>query len=227
MIKKLKKINFYPLIPFLFLLLIQNIVYFISKLINHNMYHHIISWKIDEFVPLWTFMIVVYVGCYIWWGITPLVMGKYLSKKRFYQYVVTVLITHIACILIYITFPTTIVRPEIPNTNFFNWLTNLIYKSDVPNNLLPSMHSTISWLCFRPFIKTDKLKAPKWLVLTQFIIAVLVFMSTVTIKQHYIIDVIAAVILVEIIYFIVGKTNWYKPFETFFTKVNKRLKIEK
>ena len=78
----------------------------------------------------------------------------------------------------------------------------LIYRMDKPDNLFPSLHCVFSWICFRGAMHLKKV--PKWYVPLTFVISVLVFASTLLIKQHVIVDMIGAVIVVEIGLFLSG-----------------------
>ena len=67
------------------------------------------------------------------------------------------------------------------------------------------MHCFISWNVYVS-VRGDK-KVP-WLIrLVYLIMAILVCMSTVFIKQHYFVDIFAGIILCEIVNLIIGKTK--------------------
>ncbi|MDY0277062.1 MAG: phosphatase PAP2 family protein [Acholeplasma sp.] len=235
--KWLKTINWYPLIPAILLLGVQLLSYYAAKGLNSgldpnnfNDYYRI-KWSIDDKIPLVKFMSIIYFGSYIWWGISPFLMGKYLTKDRFYRFFLTTLIVHCISFLFYVFYPTYMFeRPglnEVAGTDILSWLTRFIIVSDVPNNLLPSMHSTVSWLAVVPFLFVKDSKVPKKIIVIQIIMALLVFISTVTTRQHYLVDVIVAVILVEVVFFIVKKANWHKGIERWFTQLNTKMGIEK
>lgn len=91
--------------------------------------------------------------------------------------------------------PSTLVRPEITGNGIFDWLTNLIYQIDSPDNLLPSIHCLENWICFRGAMRCKKVG--KGYKITMFISALLVFASTVMVKQHVFVDIVAAIAVVE------------------------------
>lgn len=52
------------------------------------------------------------------------------------------------------------------------------------------------------------------------IIAVLVFISTLVTKQHVIVDVISAVIISEVVWWVVGRSKVYVPVWKVFESIN-------
>ena len=57
--------------------------------------------------------------------------------------------------------------------------------------------------------------------------AVLVCISTLVTKQHYIIDLIAGVLLAEAMYLVGQKTDWYLKLQSMFTKINRGVHLER
>lgn len=224
------KIKLYPLLSVLLIFTVHLSLYYLARYLNRTLLienFHIIKFKIDNKIPLISYSIIIYFGSYIWWVLSPFLMSKYISKKRYYQFITSAIIVHILTFVIFVLFPTYMVdRPtQIEVNNIFDKLINFMLTSDKPDNLLPSMHTTVSWLCVVPFL-TNKEKVPIGIKIFQVVFAILVFISTLTTRQHYIIDVIVGIILVEIVFNIIKRQNISNNFETFFTKVNTKLKIE-
>ena len=65
-----------------------------------------------------------------------------------------------------------------------------LYKIDAPTNLFPSIHCLVSWFCFIGII--SDIKIPKWYKVISFLSALAVFVSTLTTRQHVIVDVVGA-----------------------------------
>ena len=102
-------------------------------------------------------------------------------------------------------------RPEVNGPDLFSRLVHLIYVSDPPVNLFPSIHCLTSLFCFIAVRKNNAV--PKAYKVITFIIAVLVFISTLTTKQHVIVDVVGGVALAEFSYWFVrisGFTRIYR-----------------
>ena len=114
-------------------------------------------------------------------------------------------IAKICCLLAFIIVPSTIIRPEITGNGIFEQLTKLIYSMDSPDNLLPSIHCLENWICFRGAMKCKKVgKVYKTFM---FVAAILVFASTLMVKQHVVLDVIAGIAVVELGLFLSKKFN--------------------
>jgi membrane-associated phospholipid phosphatase len=138
------------------------------------------------------------------WVVGYVVIGRE-NRKVCYQVMVAEQIAKLICLATFIIFPTTLVRPEVTGTGIFDWLTRLIYSLDSPDNLLPSIHCLENWICFRGAMKCKKVSATYKTVM--FIMAVLVFASTLMVKQHVIVDVVTAVVVVEIGLFLAKRFN--------------------
>lgn len=95
-------------------------------------------------------------------------------------------------------YPTTNTRPEIVGSDIWAQLMRFLYSMDAADNLFPSIHCLVSWLCYIG-IRGNK-KVPQWIRTTFCICAIAVFISTLTTKQHVIYDVVAGVALVEVTY---------------------------
>ena len=95
------------------------------------------------------------------------------------------------------------VRPEIEGTTVFDWLLRLTYFFDAADNLFPSIHCFVSWLCWIGV--RGKKEIPKWYRIVSLLMAVFICISTLTVKQHVIADVPAGIALAELSYFLSGK----------------------
>ena len=80
-----------------------------------------------------------------------------------------------------------------------NWL----YGTDAADNLLPSIHCFVSWMCFIGVRNSPKV--PSWWKEASFAIAIAICVSTLTTKQHILIDVFSGVLLAEICYALADK----------------------
>ena len=99
-------------------------------------------------------------------------------------------------------------RPVIENNNFFDFITLLIYRIDSPDNLFPSIHCLESYICLRSTFYIKKM--PKIYKALMIIMTLLVFASTVTVKQHVVADICGAIIVGEFGIFVSKKFIWKK-----------------
>lgn len=120
------------------------------------------------------------------------------EMDMFYRFVATDLTIHLICFLIFILVPTTNIRPEIAGDTISQKVLLLVYALDggsAPSNLFPSIHCYVSWMCWKGVAGSSAI--PKWYQKFSLVFAVLVIISTQVLKQHYIVDAVLALWLVE------------------------------
>ena len=152
-------------------------------------------------------MMSVYVLAYVVWIVGFIVIGRE-SREVCYEVLTAEQIAKLCCLVAFIAIPTTIIRPEVTGTGFFQWLSRLIYSMDSPDNLLPSVHCLENWICFRGAMKCKKVG--KGYKIFMFVAAILVFASTLMVKQHVVLDVVAAIVVVELGLFLSRRFNLSK-----------------
>jgi membrane-associated phospholipid phosphatase len=116
----------------------------------------------------------------------------------------------IIALLIYTFFPSEqLLRAEIVGDNIFNVWVLLFYNNDPSINVCPSIHALNSWILACVLLRANVLHHVGHAILI--IIATVIAFSTVFIKQHSIIDIIAAAVLAAVLYilfFVVGEGKW-------------------
>lgn len=141
------------------------------------------------FVPEWVF---IYLGCFLFWAVSYILITRQ-GKEGWYHFAAGDYLSRILCGLFFILIPTTNSRPEVLGDGLAQVLMRFVYQVDAPTNLFPSIHCLVSWLCFIGV--RGKNYVPKWWRVFSCVSACAVFASTLFTKQHYIIDVIAGVVL--------------------------------
>lgn len=190
------------IVGIIFLLLFDSTLYFISKLIQTK--PNLLTSTLDNKLPFIESFIYIYASWYLLLIIVPIILYCK-DKNKYYQYFTATILAVIISNIIFIIYPTTVIRPTIQSNNITNYLINLIYQIDTPAiNCFPSLHCLISFL-FIYSIKNEKINKILKIAIT--ILSILVILSTVLIKQHIIIDVISGFILSIIVWIIVTKTN--------------------
>ena len=172
-----------------------NLIIFIgTKPIARNFPHHQIGTKLDEAIPLVPWTILIYLGCYLFW-----IWGYYFciqyDKTSSHRFLISHFIGETVALLCFLFFPTVMTRPEITGTTLFHQLLRMTYRIDAPNTLLPSLHCVVSWLCWIGV--RGHPRVPKWGQWLCFVCAAAICISTLTVKQHVIADVISGVLLAE------------------------------
>ena len=185
----------YTYIPLLTVLLFNTLVYNASKLITNNLFHYNFSSFLDSKVPLIPFFVLIYLLAYVQWIVGYIVIARE-SKEVCYRYCSADLIAKLLCLLCFLIIPTTMVRPELSNGGLLNSLLGIIYMLDAPVNLFPSIHCLESWMVFRGSLKCHKVSNSYRIIML--ITALFVFLSTIFVHQHIIIDIFGGIIVCEI-----------------------------
>ncbi len=220
------------LIPLAFILIVQCICYYTPKLfVEMGWYIKIFDFttQFDIDTPWIPEFIVIYVGCFLFWFFGIFVAYRVKNKKIPYDAVLSLIICHFVCLIIYLLMPTTTnIRPDMTNytgNNVFKLLCKLIYSTDSPYNLFPSMHVTVTWFCYIA-IRGQKDISLKYRIFS-LLFSFAIFASILFTKQHYVLDILPSIILCEIIYFIVKKTNISVKFKNICFKINNLIGFEK
>ena len=197
--KKIPFIPKYAIWPTIVLLVMHMCTFYLSRAITYGAHHYDLTAPIDNAIPLIPAFIVIYILAYAQWF-----YGIYYSISRgkdlCYKFIAAAMIGELICITVFIAMPTTMPDPEplLTGNDVFTKLTKLIYSLDERNNLFPSLHCFASWLCFRVIFYQEKEKRNTFYTVFSCVFSILVFASTVLVKQHVFIDIIAGVALVEI-----------------------------
>ena len=122
----------------------------------------------------------------------------YFFKKDvnlYYRGVVTYTVCALTCYLIYAVFQTTVPRPALTGDDPFTWLVSYIYNRDQPFNCFPSIHCFSSYMVMRLIWASPARNRRNVTLITG--MSSLIILSTLFVKQHVILDVLAAIVLVE------------------------------
>lgn len=184
----------YAWLPLLTSLVLNCLVYWGSRMVTSGRTHYDFSIWIDRKIPFVAPMMVVYVLAYVVWVVGFIVIGRE-SRQVCYEVMAAEQIAKLMCLVCFIVIPSTIQRPEITGTGFFDWLSGLIYSLDAPDNLFPSIHCLENWICFRGAMRCRK--TGKRYKALMFVAAIFVFASTLLVKQHVFVDVLGGIAVVE------------------------------
>ena len=137
----------------------------------------------------------IYILAYLQWAVGFIVISRE-SREHCYRVFMGELIAKFICGLFFIALPTRIARPQLEGGGFIAWLMRLVYAGDLPGNLFPSIHCLESWLCFRGAIGMKR--APRWYAPAMLALTLMVFASTLLVKQHMLVDIPAGVLVAEV-----------------------------
>lgn len=190
------------IIPFILIVAIHILAFYGTRLINTEWVHYTPETAIDRVIPLCTAFFIIYFIAYAQWVITGFLLLRE-NRENCCRVASIELITTIIALICFLVFPTSMQRPEITGDCLGDIIGRFIYASDSPDNLFPSLHCTASWICFRGSLRSKAYG--KWFAPANGILAILVFASVVFVKQHLFVDIISAVVIVELVIFCTDK----------------------
>lgn len=191
--------NFHEIIVLLSVTFFWNCcVYSGARWIAKAWHHYDMTTSLDLLTPFAPWTVSIYLGCYVFWCINYYLctLQEKTERDRFFC---ADALAKTLCFLFFLIIPTTNVRPEITEyQNIWDLLMKLVYRFDEADNLFPSIHCLVSWLCWIGVRKRKDI--PIGYRYFSLITAVAVCISTLTTKQHVIADVIGGVLLAELCY---------------------------
>ena len=190
-------IPLWSIVPLVTIMAVNCLIYWGSSALTAGRYHFDFTMAFDRKVPLLPVFVWFYILAFPFWAVGYLLAARR-GKDMFYRFVATDLTIHFICFICFILIPTTNIRPEIPGNTLSEKILALVYSLDggnSPSNLFPSIHCYVSWMCWKGVEGSEKV--PKWYQRFSLIFAILIIISTQVLKQHYIVDAAAALLLVE------------------------------
>lgn len=197
-------------LPLLLALVFNTLVYNGSRLVTRSRVHHDLSCALDAGIPFVPWTVVIYLGCYLFWAVNY-VIGCRGEEGAAYRFLSADFLAKAVCLVCFVLFPTTNVRPAILGNTIWHDLMRLVYRLDAADNLFPSIHCLTSWFCYIAVRRNTAV--PGWYRRLSLAFAVLVFLSTLTTKQHVVLDVAGGALLAEWSYSFAEKSGfsaWYK-----------------
>jgi len=166
----------------------------INRLVNGGW---ALSLPVDKYIPLWAPALIPYLlGSFLFIAF-PVWASLYSEKYEFEAYIISFLAATIISYVIYLALPTFVIRPEVHSQDFFSRAVALLYRNDYPHNAAPSGHTFYTVISFL-YLRLWKPKVQG----ISLAIALLIIVSTLLTRQHYVIDVISGLILGFIAYWI-------------------------
>ena len=142
-----------------------------------------------------------------------------MKKEHAYHFLSADFFAKTVCLIFFLFFPTTNIRPQISEHGIWNLSLNLLYRLDAPDNLFPSIHCLVSWLCYVGIRRQQQHPLAYQLFVLCMVLAICI--STLTTKQHVIPDVAAGILLAEFSYWFVHYSHLDQLYANFFTKISR------
>ena len=156
----------------------------------------------EKYIPFMPWTIFIY------YLIAPYFVSIFFIEKHkdFLKVILGLWIIVVVSIFIFYIFPTTMPRPKITEKGIIWTLFNALHYADGPNNLFPSGHVSL----------TSYIAYVIWHLRSRFIgvlsgiTAIAICLSTLTVKQHAVLDVLGGAVVGFIAFLIVFKVIFYK-----------------
>lgn len=158
----------------------------------------VIETFVDKRIPFNKYFVIPYMCWYLYVAFF-LIYFCIIDAERYYKLMFCIDIGFaVSCIIFYI-FPTFVPRPVVYESDIFSDLVRSIYKRDNPINCFPSIHVLFT-LLVEMFVSQENV-FKKLIKRISFLLAAAIILSTLFIKQHYFMDIVAAAALACILYF--------------------------
>ena len=149
------------------------------------------SW-LDEQIPFLPWTVWFYTSQYFVLPTSFILVQKKENYSHMYYSMLAAIIT--SC-MVFFFYPTVIQRPEELDSGVVDTVRWLLYKVDAPTNCFPSLHVAFACLSSLYVMREHRLLgALSW------VWSILIIISTMTLKQHYVIDVMGGMIVAFLSY---------------------------
>lgn len=184
-------------------LLGNQIPFQLARLLARGKLHYHLALPLDAAVPFlpWT-VFIYFFACFIFWFFLYRRVAA-LPRQTADRFFCANLLGKAICFLFFVFFPTEMTRPELNGSGLWDAFIRFVYWVDEPNNLFPSLHCFIAWLCWAG-IRGNKQVSTLWR-LSALLMAVAVCASTLTTRQHVLADVAGGVVLSELCWQLSGR----------------------
>ena len=170
--------------------------------------YHLIHTAIDDKIPFIEYFIVPYTLWFLFIAVTVGYFFFFGEKSEFYRLIILLFSGMTIFLIISTIYPNGLqLRPEtFTRDNIFVDMVKQLYAVDTSTNVLPSIHVYNSLGAYIAVSHCNKLKQHRWIQILTLLLTISIILSTMFLKQHSIIDVVAAFFMAGILYIIV-----YKP----------------
>ena len=158
---------------------------------------NIIHMKIDDYIPFCEYFIIPYL---LWFAYVAVTVFYFAfinkNKQEYWQFILTLGIGMTLFIVVSLIYPNgQNLRPELTGDGIFIQLVQYLYTIDTPTNILPSIHVFNSIACCIAVFHHKPFQKRKVLLTGTAVLTTLIVLATVFLKQHTLVDVIAAAAL--------------------------------
>lgn len=177
----------------IFLIFYLSVFVYVENRPDHHM--HLLASQFDHLIPFCEIFVIPYIIWFFYITFGVLFFGIVeRDRDQYYQLSTNLMIGMALFLLISLVWPNGhTLRPAVlPRDNVFTRLVVMIYSSDTSTNVFPSIHVFNTIAMHTAVSHSTTLKKHPWAVRFSGIIAISIVLSTMFIKQHTVIDVVGA-----------------------------------
>jgi membrane-associated phospholipid phosphatase len=133
----------------------------------------------DALIPLWPVWVIPYLFSLLWWAGCFVWAALQMDEAPYQTFIVSLIAVMLASYVVYLAYPTYVLRPTPQGNDLLTRAIRLLYRSDRVHNAFPSGHTyntvliTLFWWRWLP--------RQRWLWVS---IAVIILLSTLFTRQH-------------------------------------------
>ena len=185
------------------------IMFFVLE--NRSVNYQVIYSPLDDLIPFCEYFIIPYVLWFLFMAATVIYFMFFQDSLEEYRKLISMLGTGMTVFLIvsFVIPNCHNLRPVLPEDgNVFVKAVRILYTIDTPTNLLPSIHVFNTLACYTAIVNNERCTQNKVIRYGSKLLAILIILSTVFLKQHSVIDVSIAFLFFGICYWIF---YWFIP----------------
>lgn len=171
--------------------------------------YQVIHVALDDYIPFCEVFIVPYL---LWFAyVAAVVVFLMFKNKQEYYRACAFLMTGMTIFLIVSTlWPNGHhLRPAVlPRDNIFCDLVAMLWRTDTPTNLWPSIHVYNSMGAHFAVMHCSNFSQKKGIKIASLILAISIILSTMLLKQHSVFDVVTGLLLGGVMYIMVYRREW-------------------
>ncbi len=145
---------------------------------------------LDAWIPVWPGFIFPYLLAIGWWVFCISWAFFRMEDRRWQVFATALFICFLISDIIYIIFPTYVIRPVVQGNNLASSLLNQVYAADKPYNAFPSSHTFTSVLIFLAWMEWKPRLAWLW-----GFVCLTILISILFVHQHYLADLVGGIVL--------------------------------
>ncbi|ANC76046.1 hypothetical protein ABE65_004160 [Fictibacillus phosphorivorans] len=174
---------------------------------------------VDHQIPFAEIFIVPYI---LWYAFIFLMFVYFCVYDRaiYYRTLLSFCVGMLVCYVIYFFFQTTVPRPELVEGGILTKMVQYVYGADQPFNCFPSIHVLSSYLMILGIRHSKMWTIKKDIIVST--IAYSIILSTLFVKQHVVLDVVAGILLSSLLF----KLFYYLEAESVFSFFKRMFKTK-